>query len=445
MDGDKRSRRRVAFADSTAESEPAHSAKRSAPKVTRVPDDEVRDSDFLDADDDGETEVVEARLGAGFDEDGEAPSDDDDGNDNEGRDDGDGRARVVKKLTRVKGEMGEAEEEVNDAGQAYEPFNLRDAQEDGYYDAGGNYVWKKKTADDYDPWLQELDGMAAPERRALQQKAARAAATAATAAGTATVAAGAGGAAASTVTNPDASDGSSDDGSADEGAAEVLAPTSRVALLRTIYEHMEDEETVAGALRRFGAKTGGLNGRRGAAVDAPAFDSVTEAADALLGDGLVDVYSMRRTAIRMELNDALDSAGLPPIRPDAASTDVSTAAAAQLGPVSAAPHTGAPPVVRHPDKRWRYKWIDSADAPVFGPFSSAEMAAWYAAGFFTAGGPSAGALLVQEDAASAPSLQVATGSDDDIFGAPDGSVPVAAVVANPPAASRWIAISDVQF
>jgi hypothetical protein len=442
--------------------------------------------DFFDDDEEGGAggggageEVVEEEAGEGFDVD-----DDDEGGDERedagggadfgarvgkgagagaggGDDDDEGGAggRVVKKIKRVRGEQGgRLEEEFNEAGQAFEPFNLRAEREDGYFDESGNYHWKKKGADDYDPWLQELDSMDPKARRALQER-------------TAEVAGdddGGGG-------EGDDEDGSKGGGGDDdelppEAPAEDLPPAARVGHLTRLWEAVREGETVSDALRRLGAASraaakaaaaGGSSSsgsRKGAppTAEQASFDGFVEAADALLTNGMVDVYSAGRRDLLLELNDARDDAGLPPVReptaagggagppppppPGAAVAAAAATAASSAGASAAAVAPPAPqpqPQLDAVTKRWAYKWALDEGTQVHGPFTSAEMAAWAGAGYF------AGRQLYVQDtlAAAAPPAAAAApdDADDDIFGG------VGKYVAPPAATPAWVPLESVRF
>lgn len=471
MDGppkskDVRKRKRVIFneIDNTERAAGASSGAKAPPATDGV--------DFFDDDDEGgETEIAEQKLGDGYDldDDNEAGDEQADaaGASEVGRvaprgakaaggagADGEegGEEKRVKVLRRVKGELG-GQAHFDEEGQAFEPFNLRSERNEGFFDESGNYTWKKKTAEDYDPWLDELDAMDPKERKRLQEIAARKA--------------GAGG-------RGDGEDDDEDEGSSKGGddvppepEAEDLPATARVAHLSVLYTSVREGETVAGALRRLGATSRASTKAAGKGApktqEALDFDALTEAADALLTNGMVDIYSTQRRALLLELNDARDDAGLPPVREVAAAS----ASVPSAPPVVLA----APPAVAFDTtvRRWEYRWgapegnsgangsggtSDSAGAAApaaYGPYTSAEMAAWRAAGYF-AGRP-VFVRDLQAAAASAPAQAAGLGAgtsgaamdedddDGDIFGgvgkytAPPGT-------AGP---AGWVPVDSVQF
>ena len=373
------------------------------------------DKDY-DNDDDEGNEAEEAAGGGDFGSRDKAKSaggggDEDD--ENEG-----GGGTKVKKLKKVKGEVNKLDEEFNEAGEAFEPFNLRSERDEGFFDASGNYHWKKKTAEDYDPWLEELDAMDPKERKRLQETAAR---TTGTSAGEGD-------------DDDDEEDGGGKGGDDDENLppeaeAEDLPATTRVAHLTKLYEHVTDGETVAAVLRRLGAASRAAVKAAGKGSAEPPkekveFEAVTDAADALLTNGMVDVYTANRRTLLLELNDARDDAGLPPIREAVAAVAEAPAAAATAAPSSSSSSAAAAalPAYDSVDKRWQYKWSLDAGAESYGPFTSAEMAAWKAAGYFAAGTlyvkdlKAADAPSSSSSAAAAPTAGDALDDDDDIFG-----------------------------
>ena len=458
--GAQRKRKRVAFHDAAAATDDDDAAAREV-AAARTQREKGANLDFLD-DEEGSDEVVEEEDVAGRSATGGAHGEDEEEDDDE---DGDGdkaaaAARRRRVLRSVKGESrSRLEEEYNDAGQAFEPFNLKAERDEGHFDEAGNYVAARKGADDHDPWLDELDAMAPTERQRLQ-------ATAASATGRRAAAAGGG---------SDDDDGDGDGGAVPESEPEDLSPAVRAGHLLVLYTHaLTAEETVADALRRIGAASRAA--LRGAAKGAPRpqatldFDAVTEAADALLTNGLVDVYALPRRRVLLELNDARDDAGLPALReasavraPGGGGGGGGAPAAAATAPAAAAASTGtaaaAPDAVT---RRWEYRWGPppaseaggaaepaAAAAATHGPFTSAEMAAWRAAGYFSAGAVfvrdtlAAPAAAMGAVAAPATTSSAADDDSDDIFGGVGRYVPPAVAAAGSDAS--WRPVDSVDF
>lgn len=366
------------------------------------------------------------------------------GNGDEGEDGG----SRVEVLQRVAGEhRGPMEEDFNDAGQAFEPFHLGRERDEGYFDTSGNYVWKKKTADDHDPWLDGLDEMDPRQRSRMQSDAAKQAGFVASS-----------GQKGELEEDADAvSEGASDD---EEDAS--IPPAKKAEYLKTIASILEDGETVTAALRRLGrVKPGQPKATKLDTVSRGAFNALTDAADALLRSGMMDVYNTVRKELVWELAEARVEAGLPR-DVELRATTATTAGAAGAG--TTGNDTGAnageagstdasggvvatafalPPTLT--DQHWLYRWDSREGAPEFGPFSSGEMAAWKAAGFF-----SAAPAFVKEapvtsgEGSSAAAATVASGGgmadeddDDDIF---SGAGRYTA-----PATASWRPITEVTF
>jgi len=392
-----------------------------------------------------------------------------DGGSEDEEDVGGGAARAPSGLRLVKGEE-DAGVSLNEAGEAMEPFHLRDERDEGHYDASGNYVWRKKTAEDFDPWLAEVDAMTPAERARLAAAGGRGEEEA--------------------------------EGEGGEPPAEDLPPAARMAHLACLRAHVRGgAESVAGALRRLGAlareaevaakaaraqQAAGASAQAAAGMGADAarrppppppvparaaFNAVTEAADALLSNGLVDIYSQRRAGLLMELNDACLEAGLPPQREEegGAGDGGRGAAGGTLGaahpggavgavhPVGNAgsAHPGGAAGVAHPagtagpaqpsshppgddtERRWVYCWADEAPtgastspSETHGPFTSAEIRSWHAAGYFAAR-----PILLRDSRAPAPApVQTGEPDDDDIFGSAGRYVPPPAAAG---AAQAW--------
>ena len=54
------------------------------------------------------------------------------------------------------GEEDETNEKFNEAGEAIEPFNLKNERDDGYFDENENYVFKKEKGE-IDAWVAGMD------------------------------------------------------------------------------------------------------------------------------------------------------------------------------------------------------------------------------------------------------------------------------------------------
>jgi GYF domain len=416
-----------------------------------------------DSDDEGSLEDVDA-PGANFGErgvgkSGKKAADDEDDDEEDAPSKSKGGAALLK---HVKGEQSKLTEEFNEAGDAFEPFNLRREREEGYFDEGGNYVWKKKKgrgkkggeagagsdddddgggsdgSDDdeegEDAWLDGLDEMDPRERAKLQQQAAaRIKATSVNK----VPSGGSKGAGAGKKGLKGSEDEDDDDNDDDEAGLAVLPPSKKVELLLTLRELLSDDgkETVADALRRYSGRSG--SGSGGAAAtsttkDMASFDRVTEAADTLMrsgGDeGTTNIYSWKRKEVVWRLEDACEEASLDPVtvvrgyderrmrekqqqgqqqQGAAAATATSSSSSSSSLPTDAT--TAVPAALA--GKSWEYRWTEpplptSGEAEVeegvvFGPFTTAELLAWKAAGYF---GPASGRTIYLRELISSSSL-----------------------------------------
>jgi hypothetical protein len=70
-------------------------------------------------------------------------------------DDGDDETPAVRMKGNVDGEE-EGDEKFNDIGEVMEPFNLKEERENGFYDEGGNYVFRDERQE-VDAWVADLD------------------------------------------------------------------------------------------------------------------------------------------------------------------------------------------------------------------------------------------------------------------------------------------------
>lgn len=295
------------------------------------------------------------------------------------------------KLKRAVGETASERlaEDFNDAGDAFEPFNLRREREDGHFDASGEFVWKKKTADDYDAWIDSIDSLDPRARAEMQREAAGASRSK----GWAT--------APSSAAAADDDEGDDEDADGDDDSGEAT-PTDvgarRVSCLSTILSLvLPGGETVTAALRRLSGHAGHATGAtsrpkggraprpaaRAEAVaalpgrDMAAFDRLTEAADFLCGaGGLPGVYAMDAKSVAWELEDSGGGASA-----DGAGKGV-TGALSNSTAASA-------PAAKLQESLWVYRLSEeSAGAPgsaqVFGPFPASQMTAWATMGFFAA-------------------------------------------------------------
>jgi hypothetical protein len=160
------------------------------------------------------------------------------------------------------------------------------------------------------------------------------------------------------------------------------------------------------------------------------FNKLTEAADELLSSGETDVYGWTRKDVTWQLEDACEQAGLDvatvlrsglaqpgAVSSSAEQTAISASAAASGGAAGAA-------VSQDDGRQWEYKTADEPGAEVFGPYSTAMLAAWRAAGYFGPDRP----IYLHEIVQPAATAVSAVGSGSSSAGVAATAAPVDASV-----------------
>ncbi|KAM9250244.1 CD2 antigen cytoplasmic tail-binding protein 2 [Cariama cristata] len=248
----------------------------------------------------------------------------------------------------LEGQEAGPEEEAGEGPVPLTPFNLREELAEGTFDAHGNFL-PHGPAPPPDPWLEAIDWTSIKPR-------------------------------------PPRPGG--EEGEGEEGAAPPPPPLP--LLLRGVLELLRPGETVGGALRRLGGRGQERRGRgqprnrrgqerrgRGQApsepdqgggekregegegggrgqgkAPPPALELLAELADGLVGRGLFGIFQETREGIGRRLRALGEEPG----------------------------REGSLPEVL-----WEYKWEEGGDAPLYGPFSSAQMQEWAAQGYFREG------------------------------------------------------------
>ncbi|KAL2631452.1 hypothetical protein R1flu_016138 [Riccia fluitans] len=167
---------------------------------------------------------------------------------------------VLADVTKAEEEYEEDEEDLVEDGQRFEPFNLKQEREEGYFDAQGNYVEYRNENEGKDAWLEsvEVDTRFAARALAENEKIA-------------------------------------EDEKGNLGRDELWAIKQRIA------DALQPGETVLKALRRLKgtAKEGGKREKMSEANQA-VFDQLTEDAVKLLDDGDYNVYEEKRETFLRE-------------------------------------------------------------------------------------------------------------------------------------------------
>ncbi|KAK7235872.1 hypothetical protein SO694_00064173 [Aureococcus anophagefferens] len=234
-------RKRVRFDEEDDDEDPLASGGWSRPRPPRDDDDDDDDDGggarpFDDGDDDGDDNVGDR---AGGDED----------------DDDEDEAPVRRMTEEAVGEEDDTGERFNEVGERIEPFNLRSEREnDGFFDANGNFVWKKGD-EEPDEWLAQMD-------EATMEAAIGAAARRA------------------------ADDDGDDDGGEDPA---LMGDDRKRAVAAELAALLEPGEKVAGGVRRLGRA---LKAKGAGAAEA--FETLSGLADALVSAGRAAVYDETR-------------------------------------------------------------------------------------------------------------------------------------------------------
>ncbi|BBN09165.1 CD2 antigen cytoplasmic tail-binding protein 2 [Marchantia polymorpha subsp. ruderalis] len=154
----------------------------------------------------------------------------------------------------------EEDEEIVEDGQRFEPFNLKQEREEGYFDGQGNYVEYRNENDGKDAWLDSVEVDTRFANKALAQ------------------------------TGKDA-----------EVDGDNLGKDELWAIKRRIADALQPGETVLRALRRLkGTPKDGNKRERMSEANKAIFDQLTEDAVKLLEDGDYNVYEEKRETFQRE-------------------------------------------------------------------------------------------------------------------------------------------------
>lgn len=166
-------------------------------------------------------------------------------------------------------------------------------------------------------------------------------------------------------------------------------PMSAQALLEGLLELLLPRETVAGALRRLGARGGSKGGSKGPGRPSSPqrLDRLSGLADQMVARGNLGVYQETRERLAMRLkglvcqtqgpSDPISSPSLDMFAEEVAEEELETPASAQRD--AELPGDGLADVM------WEYKWENTGDAELYGPFTSTQMQTWVNEGYFVDG------------------------------------------------------------
>ena len=298
-----------------------------------------------------------------------------DSNSNRNYDDSDAEEdtkQPVKNMDEVKGEEKfDMNFSLAADGVEIEPFNLKEEREGGggYFDATGNYVFRRGGAgagEEEDAWLDGLeDGKAGGKAK-----------------------------------YGDDEEGEGDKDKEEEEGPREMTDAAKAAMYSAIATLLAPKETVPRGLRRLGAlkPKRAAKGAAKAAVSpeaqaaASAFNQITEAADALLNAGEPDVYGMTREEASTKAQDC-----------------TTASAASNMFAVSAAGGEAG--------QMWEYRDPQGA---MQGPFTSVQMFQWRSQGFF-AGEQAVDVRKYVKQEVEVVAAPVVGGNVDDLMGDLDDS------------------------
>ncbi|PNI12238.1 CD2BP2 isoform 3 [Pan troglodytes] len=263
-------------------------------------------------------------------------------------DDDDGGSSKYDILASEDVEGQEAATLPSEGGVRITPFNLQEEMEEGHFDADGNY-FLNRDAQIRDSWLDNIDWVKIRERPPGQRQA------------------------------------------SDSEEEDSLGQTSMSAqaLLEGLLELLLPRETVAGALRRLGARGGGKGSKGPGQPSSPQrLDRLSGLADQMVARGNLGVYQETRERLAMRLK-GLGCQTVGPHNPtplpsldmfaeEVAEEELETPTPTQRGEAES---RGDGLV----DVMWEYKWENTGDAELYGPFTSTQMQTWVSEGYFPDG------------------------------------------------------------
>lgn len=279
------------------------------------------------------------------------------------------------------------------------PFNMKDEMEEGHFDSDGTFIFDK-TKNIRDNWIDNIDWVRIKEsERKKAQEAINA---------------------------------------REEAQDEELPPVDKVALYKEMLDIMQPQETVAKALRRLGKSKGkpmttaqrwkakrqkselqggeGSEEREKAEQDKRIMLRLTEVADLLVQDGMMEIYEATREKISVLLKKAEEMAGKKFTIPDNVDDDdaldmfadnfdkqvTSRSEKAEAtngddgdnvaervpGVNTAVSEVSASADVEEGkdfEVRWEYKTENTDECEVLGPYTSSQMLTWQDEGKFKGG------------------------------------------------------------
>ncbi|XP_059203206.1 CD2 antigen cytoplasmic tail-binding protein 2 [Centropristis striata] len=278
-----------------------------------------------------------------------------------------------------------------DEGVSITPFNLDEEMQEGHFDSEGNYFIKKEEQI-RDNWLDNIDWVRVKEQPFKQKKKGLAAKRK------------------RRVGDEDEAeeekqreekqaDKENDEEEEEEEAEpaeDPLASYTQHQLTEAVVELLLPGETVAKALRRLGGLGGQKKGKLRQETepteetkrDAEKLDRLTALADRLVGSGMFEIYQQTYEKLAYLMKSM--SSKRPAVR-EGASGDEEEDELDMFGDKFDEKQTRKTDDKDEEGRRvsdevmWEYKWENTDDSEVFGPFTSQQMQDWVDEGYFSTG------------------------------------------------------------
>ncbi|XP_076056002.1 CD2 antigen cytoplasmic tail-binding protein 2 homolog holn1 isoform X2 [Oratosquilla oratoria] len=235
------------------------------------------------------------------------------------------------------------------------PFNMKEEMEEGHFDGDGFYHFKKDN-DIKDAWLDDIDWVKVKKQE-------------------------------ENVNKYGSDIGSDDSGDEDNIPGKVLS-LKTINLYKEMLEYLKPHESVAKALKRLGGnkkmssaqkwkmkKAGKLDDSNNDAMKD--FLQLTEFANKFVEMGNMDIYQETYEMINLKVKQSEAPAPEPAMDMFADETAASKDVAKDDSKTTPKPEDS--------EVRWEYKWENTEDAEVHGPFNTEQMIKWQDSGFFSKG------------------------------------------------------------
>ena len=236
----------------------------------------------------------------------------------------------------VEGEDKTKESRYEEEGVTFEPFNLQQENEEGYFDMDGNYVKHSRKGDEFDAWNDGLEDdeikMNVFDPKLIKKK---------------------------------------------KIIQEEEKPINEIELFKLICSILNENENIKQALKRLAPiqklpKTKQNkkkiekikeNTMKINLVSDENFNKLSDAAFKLLENGYVEVYDDKKEIFEKKLNPKNDMSINGSI--DTGNKNIKSIEEKE-----------------EEEEKWEYKWVEDSTNQIFGPFTTKQMKEWYNLGYF---------------------------------------------------------------